>query len=354
MTASYIGFNKPTIKELYESVISDINTALPGQDASLKNSPLNILATVQVGLTQQLYHYLDWISNQTNILYADGQNLDIFGKIWSIQRLAATKSKGTASFSGLAGYFLPVGTKVQTNTGIQYSVDSEVELTTTSGICSLTSINPGPNNLSAGTTLTLVNPVAGISSSLTVISITGGDDIEDDEHLRTRILNRISNPPFGGSAQDYLTWTLAQPNVTRAWVSPLEDGPGTVTVRFAMDNLYTHGIPQSGDVDDIQAAINLVRPITAIVTVAAPITQTINIEVTDLFPNTITVQNAVRAELESTFLRTGKPGGTIYLSDIWQAVSLATGTQSHKITSPTDNIIIGSTALPIVGTLNFV
>ena len=87
--------------------------------------------------------------------------------------------------------------------------------------------------------------------------LTGGTDTETDDQLRARILHRIQNPPMGGAQADYVTWALAVPGVTRAWAAP-EQGPGTITVRFLMDDLRADddGWPTPADV---QAVVDLHR-----------------------------------------------------------------------------------------------
>ena len=94
------------------------------------------------------------------------------------------------------------------------------------------------------------------SSVATVIHLTGGTDTETDEQLRARILHRIQNPPMGGAAADYVAWALAVPGVTRAWAAP-EQGVGTITVRFLMDDLRADndGWPEP---DDIQAVADYI------------------------------------------------------------------------------------------------
>lgn len=354
MPSSYVGFSRPTFNELYSRIVSDINNSSPGQDASLPNSPLNVLATTITGGFNELYSYLDFMSNQTNILYATGSNLDLFGQIWSISRNAATTSSGTATFSGVAGYTLPIGTLVQTALGVQYQTTSDVLLTTTTGTAPLEALSTGNKNLITGTVLSLGNPIAGINQNFTVVSMVGGAEVETDESYRKRLLNRIANPPFGGSSADYISWALSQPNVTRAWVYPLEAGPGSVVVRFVMDASNVNGIPSVGDIANMQAYLNSVRPVTANVVVVAPVTQAINLTITNLTPNTAAVQASITNQIKDLFTREGIPGGTIYLSWIWEAISLATGNKHHVLTSPSADIVLSTGALPILGTITYV
>ena len=92
------------------------------------------------------------------------------------------------------------------------------------------------------------------------MTLTGGtDDETDDQPARPHPGSRIQNPPMGGSQADYVAWALAVPGVTRAWAAP-EQGTGTITVRFLMDDLRADddGWPTPPDVaDQVHDHINL-------------------------------------------------------------------------------------------------
>jgi uncharacterized phage protein gp47/JayE len=353
MASSYIGFTRPSITEINDRIQADINTALPGQDATLRYSPLNVLATATAAGFFELYGYLDDISNQTNILTCRGANLDLFGQIWSVSRLAATYTVGSATVTGVAGYTLPAGTLLQTNSGVQFSVVSDVVLTSTSAVATLTALTTGNHNQNVGTVLSLVSPISGFDSTSTTISLISGSDTETDDTYRARILARIKNPPFGGSQQDYITWALSQTNVTRAWCYPLENGPGTVVVRFLMDQTNVNGIPLSGDVAAMQTSLNTVRPVCCNVTAVAPITANLNITVTALTPSTQITKDSIASELTDMLRRNASPGCTIYLSWIWEALSLATGDKHHIISSPTSDVVYSTGQIPVIGAITY-
>src|SRR6185436_8140801 len=99
--------------------------------------------------------------------------------------------------------------------------------------------------------------------------IKGGLDIENADGVRARFLLRPQEPPEGGSDQDYEAWALAVAGVTRAWVFPVEDGLGTVVVRFVLDD-EEDIFPDAPTVAAVQAALDSERPITAEVTAEAP------------------------------------------------------------------------------------
>src|SRR4029077_15369740 len=120
-------------------------------------------------------------------------------------------------------------------------------------------------NLPDGTTMSIQPPVFGGPTATLQGDMTGGVDIESDDQLRERILFRIQNPPMGGSQADYIRWTMAVPGVTRAWAA-CEIGPGTMTVRFLMDDLYpdNHGLPTENDLNAVRDYLDKMRPVTVL------------------------------------------------------------------------------------------
>ena len=71
-------------------------------------------------------------------------------------------------------------------------------------------------------------------------------------------LFRIQNPPMGGSEADYVRWAMAVPGVTRAWAA-VEQGIGTMTVRFLMDDMYpdNYGLPTAADIQEVALSTSI-------------------------------------------------------------------------------------------------
>ncbi len=72
-----------------------------------------------------------------------------------------------------------------------------------------------------------------------------------------------------------------------------------------------------------------------------------------LAKDTPEIRAAVIAELNSLFLRDGIPSGTIHLSRISEAISIATGEYAHRLDAPTANIVLGNVELPVLGTVTW-
>ena len=175
------------------------------------------------------------------------------------------------------------------------------------------------SNLDPGTGLTLTATIPGLDNgSAVVVSLSGGADTESDDALRARILNRIRNTPMSGDANDYETWALACPGVTRAWCAANEQGYGTVTVRIMCDQLrattdpMTTGLPWQSDLDAVQAYIETLRPVTVSeIHVVAPIPQAVNFTVANLSRNTLATQQAIETSVVTMILGRARPAQAI-------------------------------------------
>ena len=352
---SLVGFKRPTLDSLRRQIEADIAANLPQIDNLLPGTPLWAIQRALAGAVHIMHGRIDYAADQTNVLYAEDEYLDQWGVHWGITRKQATLAAGTATVEGTNGATIPTGTELRTTeSGLLYRTTASATVASGTATLALEAAEYGEaGNLAAGVSLGLVSPVAGVASRATVVTLDGGADIEGNTAYRARILARIHQAPHGGSAQDYVTWALEVPGVTRAWVYPNEAGPGTVVVRFMMDESYSNGVPLSGDVSDVLAYIEPRRPVCADVSVYAPSPFPVDVTVTALTPDNPEVRASATAELREMIKREGSPGGTLYQSWFWEAVSQATGGRHHIITAPSANITTASGQIPVLGTVTF-
>lgn len=158
--------------------------------------------------------------------------------------------------------------------------------------------------------------------------------------------------PQGGAPADYLAWTLAQPGVTRAWVFPLNRGPGTVDVAFVMDGRASI-IPQPADVSAVQSAINLLRPVTADCQVFAPAGDPFAVTLAALSPNTPATQAAINAAVADLLARDAMPAGRIYLNRLYAALSDAGGANSFELVAPMADVVSATGHMPVFQPVTF-
>lgn len=334
-----MSFARPDLQTLIDRAAGDIETRLPGADARLRRSNLNVLARVHAGGVHGLYGYLDWLSQQILVDLAESEILERHASIWGIARVPAAFAVGQATATGTNGTVVPAGTIFRRADGAEYATTAEATIASSAATLTLTAIEAGQaGNASANTTLSIVTPIAGLNAAATVTAsgLTSGADIEDDDSLRARVLARIQQPPHGGARHDYIAWAKEVPGVTRAWCYPQELGTGTVTVRFVRDDDASI-IPDPAEVAIVQAYIDARRPVTANLTVVAPVAVPVAFQI-ELTPNSASVQAAVEAELRDLLLRESEPGSTILVSHIREAISLAAGETDHVLVAPAADI----------------
>ncbi|MHB1053466.1 MAG: baseplate J/gp47 family protein [Thiobacillus sp.] len=334
-----MAFTRPTLTQLIERAQADIETRLPGSQPRLRHTLLGTLARVHPGANHGLYGYLDWIARQVLPDTADAEILERWASIWGVTRKAASFAAGPVTLTGTTGAVVPAGTVLQAATGQEFETDAEVTLAAGTATAQVTALSAGQaGNLVASAKLNLISPIAGVNAQATVASggLVGGADTETDDALRARLLARIQTPPHGGAKTDYVAWALEVAGVTRAWVYPGELGLGTVTVRFVRDNDASI-IPDAAEVQAVLDHIDTLRPVTAGLTVVAPVAVPLNLTIA-LTPNTSTVQAAVLAEIKDLLVRAAEPGGTILISHIREAISLAAGETNHVLTVPSADV----------------
>lgn len=339
------------LKTFYESELSvqfGINTPL------LRNTVVKVLAYVWAAADYMLYGFLDWISKQVMPDTAETEYLDRWAAIWGITRKAAVYAAGDVVFTGTNGTVIPAGTVVVRDDDEEFTTDSLLTIAGGTATGAVTASTAGAAaNTDAATILSLFTPISGIDSDVTVDTggLAGGADQESDALLRGRELARIQTTPQGGTEADFENWVLEVSAVTRAWIFENYLGIGNVGVTFVLDGSVPI-IPNAAKLTEVEDYLDARRPITANLTVFAPTEKDLNMTI-KLLPNTATVQVAVEAELEDLLTREAEPGGTIKLSHLDEAISIATGETDHVIVTPTADVTHNVGELPVLGTITW-
>lgn len=348
-------FLRPSLEDLKSRIESDYASRL-GLPGILHPSVLAGLAASQAGSAHGNHGHLDWNVDQLFPDTADAGELQRWASIYDLQRSAASKAQGTVTFTGTNLAVIPLGTIIKRQDGQEYSTDAEVAIFGSTIDAEVTALVPGAlGNEIVGMTLTLSSPVAGISSDVLVagIGLVNGFDEESDDELRARLLEKLRTPPMGGADQDYTIWAKEVADITRAWTFGGLLGLGTVSVYIATDDLVGGPIPLAAKVTEVQAYIEELRPVTADVTVSAPIAVALDPDITLLLSSSLAIQAAIETALVDLLRREGEPGGTILLSHIREAISTAAGETDHILVSPSADVVHATGELPILGTITW-
>lgn len=338
----------PALRDVRSLVRDSIHTSLPGSDATVPNSVLRVLGDVQGGLCHLNLQYLDWLSLQLLPDTAETEWLDRHGQIWlvnadgTVGRKMSTLASGTAAFTGVGGSIVPQFAQL-TSGSLLYETTEQIVIGANAPTTGpVRAITPGSiGNLVAGAALSFTVPPPQVDGFATVIEMDGGTDQETDDQLRARILQRIRNPAMGGSQEDYVTWALAVPGVTRAWAAP-EQGVGTITVRFLMDDLRASddGWPTPSDVQTVADYIDKMRPVTVKdCYVVAPIKEFIDMTIANLVPDTAEAQAEIEQSIKNMLFVQAAPGQTIYAAWISYAIMSVPSVQSFQLITTADYVM---------------
>lgn len=350
-------FERPTLAQLVARARADLESRMAGTDAHLRRTYEDAVAVIQGGQAHGLHGHLVWLSQQIIPDTAEEEFMVRWASIFGVNRLDATAAQGPILLTGTDTTVCPAGTQWRRSDGVVYDVDADATISGESVVAQVTATDDhlGSNgNSLAGQSLQIVSPIAGIDSTAVVQApgILNGANRETLESLLERLLLRIQKPPKGGGPGDYERWAREVAGVTRAWELPAYNGLGTVGLTFLTDG-EVDPIPNAGKVDEVQAYIDTKAPITAAVNVFAPTAVVQPIVLSTLTPNSAAVQAAVTAELTDLWLRKAQPGGTIYLSQIREAISIAVGEENHVLTTPSADVSVDAGEISVLGTITF-
>lgn len=349
---------RPTLRELVIRIQTDIVISLSTVAAIVRKATSRILGKITAGAAHLLYGYIDDRALQMFVSSAQGEYLDLHAADWTLPRKAATFATGSIVCTGQNGAVIPAGSIVQNSNGNQFVTDADGTIVNETVTIAVTAQEPGKAaNTEAGEVITFVSTIDGVESEAEVsgTGITGGTDTEDDEPLRNRILTKKRLTGLGGNESDWITWVknFGSLQATRVWAFPQYNGSRTVGIFFVLDNAENI-IPSAENVAAVQTYLRSLRPVGCTPYVYAPIETQIWFSLS-LYPFTADVQTSVLDSLERLFYRESTVGGTIRLSHIREAISVAAGETDSEIDAiyisgdeaPVQDIVLSAGLLPV-------
>ena len=343
----------PAPGEIASRAAAVFEGALPGIDARSPNTVAGAISRVTDMALADVYFELGYLAAE---LMPDTaiDTLDRHANTWGVPRLQPTAAIGNASFAGTVGAPIPAGL---TFTAPSRAVVATAAAGTIGGggtvVLPLVAAVAGSNgNQPGGTVLTIVSPLAGLnpqSCTLDGFGLSAGTDIEPIEAWRARILRRIRAPAMGGAAADYTTWVNEV--LSGTIVQPVPNGGGLGTVVVWITQGMTVASP--AEVALVQAYLDVVRPVTAAVTVLAASLVPVNVTL-HLSPDTAAIRAAAINALALAFVQDAAIGGTVFVSRLDNAVSSSDGEYSHERSLPSADVVMSAGQLPVLGTVSFV
>lgn len=223
-----------TPEQLKQDYLSNLraglaNVGLTNPNTS-SNSAWNVQAETDVSLVLPVYNNLDNAIEEGSPDTATGANLDRIAKNEGLTRKPASQSFGAVQLLSSQPTLIPAGSELVAPTGTRFRVEA-------SGIYNnlqtipIRSVSGGANaNLSIDTVLKWVaTPAYAESNAKINVATSGGADPENDEDLRSRILDKKANPAAAGNWQHVIQLAEgSDPIVQKAYCYPAAGGPSTV------------------------------------------------------------------------------------------------------------------------------
>jgi uncharacterized phage protein gp47/JayE len=345
-------FPLPTLPELIERVGGDLAS---NADGVLRRSDQRALVRVHSGASHEMHGYLGWTARQILPDECDEEMLLRHARLrLAVPRKDAAAASGFVSASGAEGKIIDAGALLQADDQRRYVVVETVTIRAGTAKVQVRAVDAGvAGNIGAGVRLRFISPVVGVSDTVMVLDpgISGGTDQESVERLRQRVIRSYRLVPDGGNGDDYVTWALEVPGVTRAWCRPHYMGLGTVGVFFMRDD-DLDPIPDEQACATVKAYIERQRPVTAELYVLAPKPHGIDFDIR-LSPDDEATRTAVVENLSDLLEREGALGVTVLESHLRQAISGARGERDHKLLQPVADVALQPNEIPVMGAVKW-
>jgi len=314
----------PTYTELYNAVLSDLQTQMQVSIPIFGKNFLRALAAVQAGVLWVLYKALGNVQKNIFIDTAEpeaiGGTLERFGRV-KLNRdpFSARAGQYTITVTGTTGAVIPAQSTFKsddTSTSPDKLFILDTAYTLISGTDSITvrALEAGNDSkLNIGDTLTATAPIALVDSIATVsaetIQPSAAENIED---YRAKALDAYRLEPQGGAATDYRLWSYDAQGVKQSYAYAKTAAVNEINLYVEAtidDSIDGKGTPSALLLQDVEDVVEFdpdtTRPTTergrrplGVIVNFLPVT-VINVDITinGFIGATVAIQNAIIAAL---------------------------------------------------------
>ena len=338
-------------EEIKERILSDVSLT-DRREGSFVNDMVSPMALELEKVYQGIVAAQDTMFVNTST----GIWLDKRGAEYAIHRKQGTKAKGVCTFSGQQNTLIPAGSVCSTLSGLLFLVktDTVIGENGTVDIAVEAQEIGGQYNVLPKSINILPVHINGVSDVTNKEKISGGSDVETDDELAQRILEKLQKPATSGNIYHYRQWAKEVNGVGEVKVFPLDNGPGTVTV---MPITNTGRSPDTEIIQKVKEHIEQNRPIGATVTVTAPTEKLIAVDaVLTISPSTSidTVKTAYEKSFQKYIRNTAFRSSMV---DFYRCLSMfydidgVDAVQTFTLNQKTENIHIAEREVQVAGTI---
>ena len=305
---------------------------------------------------QSLLMQADWVLDQSFPQTAQGMYLDYHAETRGITRGAAEKAAGVIRFAAAdkvtAACPIEKGTVCMTAEGVRFETTEDAAIAVGSQWADVPAqaVEAGAGgNVIAGTVTLLSAMPVGVVQCTNPAAFSGGCDAESDEALRRRVLASYQRLPNGANAAYYEQEAMRYPGVAAAKAVGRARGIGTVNVVIA-----THaGVPDAALLAAVETDLQKKREIAVDVKVLAPTVETVAVTAALKAAPGYTfaeVKAGAQSALETLFTG-GLLGKSVTTARLLTLLCGVEGVENVHLTAPAADVAVGSTELPMLGTV---
>ena len=305
---------------------------------------------------QSLLMQADWVLDQSFPQTAQGMYLDYHAETRGITRGAAEKAAGVIRFAAAdkvtAACPIEKGTVCMTAEGVRFETTEDAAIAVGSQWVDVPAqaVEAGAGgNVIAGTVTLLSAMPVGVVQCTNPTAFSGGCDAESDEALRGRVLASYQRLPNGANAAYYEQEAMRYPGVAAAKAVGRARGIGTVNVVIA-----THaGVPDAALLAAVETDLQKKREIAVDVKVLAPAVETVAVTAALKAAPGYTFAEAkagAQSALEALFTG-GLLGKSVTTARLLTLLCGVEGVENVHLTAPAADVAVGSTELPMLGTV---
>lgn len=343
-----------TVEEIYQELAGEFQSR-----TGLSAGGSGDLAARFYAVAAQLYSLYvqaEWTRRQCFPQTAVGEELDKHARLRSVSRRQAVRAAGTVRFFAgqerTAPAEIPAGTVCMTAEGRRFLTTraGEIPLGETQLDLPVEAAQAGAgHNVPAGRILYLAVPPEGIAACTNPEALTGGQDAEDDEALRERVMATYDRLANGANAAFYERAAMSFDGVAAVTVLPRSRGAGTVDLVAAAQG----GMPDQALLDALQDYFDGVREIAVDVQVLPPTPVSVDIAVALSPAAGYSFEQASQAAggaLEGWFTG-GRLGRSVLQAELTALVFGAQGVANCAVTVSGGDVACSKVQLPQLGQL---
>lgn len=346
-----------TLEEIYQALAAEFQQQT-GQAAG-GSSDLAVRFYAVAAQIYGLYTQAEWTRRQCFPQTAVGENLDRHAQLRAIHRRQGTKATGFVRF--YLDQVRDTDTRIQAETvcmtagGVRF-VTTQEGVVTAGELYADVPIEAAEvgaeGNVAPGTIVYMAIPPAWVVACANPEALVNGQDEEDDETLRTRVMESYRRLANGANSAFYQQAAMSFNGVAAATVLPRSRGVGTVDVVVAAQG----GVPDDALMEALKIYFDQVREIAVDVGVLKPIVKTVDITVAltvDEDRDFETVAQEVRKALEDWFTgeRLGLP---VLRAELTTLIFTVDGVANCSISQPAQDVPSDKETLPVLGQLTIV